>query len=203
MMRRFDANDENIKELRSDLVGMGQKFDTHAISIKQIELQMDQLSANVNTRQLGTLPSNTVQNPKNDAHCMAITTRGGKQTIDSPIPSNEKKVRKDDDNLVKGSGKAEESTGKDAEVPTKVIPMPRRPPPFPQRLVKKTEDGKYRRFITMLKQLSINVPLVEALEQMPGYAMFMKDLVTKKRSVTFEDDDRTQHCSAIATRSLV
>ena len=49
------------------------------------------------------------------------------------------------------------------------------PPPFPQRLVKKTEDGKYRCFITMLKQLSMNVPLVEALEQMPGYAKFMKD----------------------------
>ena len=55
----------------------------------------------------------------------------------------------------------------------------------------------------MLKQLSINVPLVRSLEQMPGYAKFMKDLVTKKRSVTFEDDDRMQHCSAIATRSLV
>ena len=38
---------------------------------------------------------------------------------------------------------------------------------------------------------------------MPGYAKFMKDLVTKKRSVTFEDDDRMQHYSAIATRSLV
>ena len=31
----------------------------------------------------------------------------------------------------------------------------------------------------------------------------MKDLVTKKRSVTFEDDDRMQHCSVISTRSLV
>ena len=38
---------------------------------------------------------------------------------------------------------------------------------------------------------------------MPGYAMFMKDLVTKKRSVTFEDDDRMQYYSVIATRSLV
>ena len=38
---------------------------------------------------------------------------------------------------------------------------------------------------------------------MPGYAKFMKDLVTKKRSVTFEDDDRLQHCSDFATRSLV
>ena len=55
----------------------------------------------------------------------------------------------------------------------------------------------------MLKQLFINVPLVEALEKMTGYAKFMKDLVTNKRSVTFEDDDQMQHCSAIATRSLV
>ena len=55
----------------------------------------------------------------------------------------------------------------------------------------------------MLKQLSINVPLVESLEQMPSYDKFMKDLVTKKRSITVEDDDRMQHCSAIATGSLV
>ena len=88
-------------------------------------------------------------------------------------------------------------------MPKKVTPMPSPPPPFPQRLVKKTEDGKYRHFITMLKQLSINAPLVEPLEQMPGYAKFMKDLVTKKRLVTFEDDDIMQHCSDIATRSLV
>ena len=134
---------------------------------------------------------------------MEINTQSGKQTIDPPMPSTEENVRKDNDNVVKGSGEAEESNGKDAEVPIKVIPMPRSPPPFHQRLVKKSEDGKYRRSITMLKQLSINVPLVEALEQMPSYAKFMKDLVIKKRLVTFEDDDRMQHCSAIATRSLI
>ena len=44
LIRRFDASDENIKELRCDLAGIGQKVDTHAISIKQIELQMAQLS---------------------------------------------------------------------------------------------------------------------------------------------------------------
>ncbi|KAK4729796.1 hypothetical protein R3W88_022784 [Solanum pinnatisectum] len=38
---------------------------------------------------------------------------------------------------------------------------------------------------------------------MPGYAKFMKDLVTKKKVVSFEDDDRLQHCSTIATRLLV
>ena len=55
----------------------------------------------------------------------------------------------------------------------------------------------------MLKQFSINVPLVEALEQMPNYSNFMIDMVTKKRSVTFEDDDTMYYCSAFATRSLV
>ena len=66
-MRRFDTSDEYIKELRCDLASTEQKVDTHAISIKQIELQMAQLSATVNTQQVGTLPSNTYQNQKNEA----------------------------------------------------------------------------------------------------------------------------------------
>ena len=119
------------------------------------------------------------------------------------MSSNVEKVRKDNDKVVEGSGEAEDSTRKDVKAPIKVIPMPRPPPPFPQRLVKKTKDGKYRCFITMLKQFSINVLLVEALEQMPSYVEFIKDLVTTKRSATFEDDERWQHCSAIATRSRV
>ena len=32
---------------------------------------------------------------------MEITTLGGKQTIDPPMPSNEENVRKDDDKVVK------------------------------------------------------------------------------------------------------
>ena len=53
IMRRFDASDEHIKELRCDLAGIGQKVDTHAISIKQIELQMTQLSATLNITATG------------------------------------------------------------------------------------------------------------------------------------------------------
>ncbi|XP_015074406.1 uncharacterized protein LOC107018434 [Solanum pennellii] len=37
---------------------------------------------------------------------------------------------------------------------------------------------------------------------MSGYAKFMKDMVKKKRSVSFEDVEKLQHCTAIATRSL-
>ena len=70
------------------------------------------------------------------------------------------------------------------EVVEKTLPNP--PPPFPQRLKKKDDDTRFSKFITMLKQLIINVPLVEALEQMSGYAKFMKDLLTKKRAASYE-----------------
>ncbi|XP_070025311.1 uncharacterized protein [Nicotiana sylvestris] len=49
----------------------------------------------------------------------------------------------------------------------------------------------------MMKILSINVPLVEALEQMLGYTKIMKDLVTKKRSMDFETIKMTHQVSTI------
>lgn len=55
--------------------------------------------------------------------------------------------------------------------------------PFTQRLKKKDEEGKYHKFISILKELSVNISIGEALIQMPSYAMFMNDLVIKKRIV--------------------
>ncbi|XP_070004243.1 uncharacterized protein [Nicotiana sylvestris] len=42
-----------------------------------------------------------------------------------------------------------------------------------------------------------SVPLVEALEQIPGYAKFMKDLITKKRLMNCETIKMTHQVSAI------
>ncbi|XP_015161557.1 uncharacterized protein [Solanum tuberosum] len=203
MIKRFDATDENMREMRTKLSGIGQKVDTHAVSIKQLEKQFSQLSATVNPLQLGTLPRNTVQNLKNGGYYMVITTRRGKHTIDSPMTSEVERVVEKDADEIEVTGKTKDVAEKEVELTQIVVPMPRPPPPFPQRLVQKTEEGKYRSFITMLKQLSINLLLIEALEQMPRYAKFMKDLVTKKRAVSFENDEKLQHCSAISSRSLV
>ncbi|XP_070019892.1 uncharacterized protein [Nicotiana sylvestris] len=60
-------------------------------------------------------------------------------------------------------------------------PLPKPLPPYPQRLTKQNGENQFKKFIQMMKSLSINELLVEALEQMPGYEKFMKDLVTKKR----------------------
>ncbi|XP_049372849.1 uncharacterized protein LOC125837821 [Solanum verrucosum] len=189
--------------MRNDLSEIGQKVDAHAVSIKQLEQQFSQLSATVNTYQPGTLPSNTIQNLKNDGLCMAVTTREGKQTTDPPMPSDVEKVVETDGDEIEVTEETKNATENEAEIAQKVVPIPRPPPPFPQRLVQKAEEGKYCRFITMLKQPSINASLIKALEQMPWYAKFMKDLVTKKRAVSFENDERLQHCSAISTRSQV
>lgn len=49
----------------------------------------------------------------------------------------------------------------------------------------------------------MNIPLVEELEKMSSFIKFMKDLVTKKRTMSFESIDIVHHCSAIASRCLV
>ena len=73
--------------------------------------------------------------------------------------------------------KQQSLTEKKAVVTKKFVPIPRPPFLYPQRLLKETEEGKYRRFTTMLKQLSINVPLIEALDKNTLHAMFMNDMV--------------------------
>jgi len=53
--------------------------------------------------------------------------------------------------------------------------------PFPQRLKKKEQDKQFAKFIDVFKKLYINIPFTEALEKMPCYAKFMKDLLSRKR----------------------
>src|SRR5262245_4867092 len=82
-------------------------------------------------------------------------------------------------------------------------PTNRPPPPFPQRFEKQKQDNQFKRFLDVLKQLHINIPLVEALEQMPSYAKFMKDVLSKKRRFSeFETVALTKECSAILKNKL-
>lgn len=63
IMRRSDAIDKNVKHIRGELSGIGQKMNAHAVSIKNLELQMNQFSTSVNPCQFITLLSNTILNP--------------------------------------------------------------------------------------------------------------------------------------------
>ena len=55
----------------------------------------------------------------------------------------------------------------------------------------------------MFKKIEINIPLSEALTQMPNYAKFMKDLLSKKRKFTKEGIvSLNATCSAVIQKSI-
>ncbi|XP_058732926.1 uncharacterized protein LOC131604508 [Vicia villosa] len=55
----------------------------------------------------------------------------------------------------------------------------------------------------ILKQLHINIPLIEAIEQMPDYSKFMKDMITKRNRVgEFATIALTQECSQFVQGKL-
>ncbi|KAM6596805.1 hypothetical protein CsatA_007329 [Cannabis sativa] len=83
-------------------------------------------------------------------------------------------------------------------------PLQKPPPPFPQRFMKQQDDGQFQRFLDVLKHLHINVPLVEALEQMPTYVKFLKDIFTKKRMLReFETVALTEGCIAMLKSKIL
>ncbi|XP_038891585.1 uncharacterized protein LOC120080976 [Benincasa hispida] len=75
--------------------------------------------------------------------------------------------------------------------------------PFPRRLMKKNDEQQFKGFLEPLRQLYINIPLIEALEQIPKYVKFFKDILTKKRRVSeTEIIALTQECNALVSNSL-
>ncbi|XP_016567455.1 uncharacterized protein LOC107865783 [Capsicum annuum] len=88
---------------------------------------------------------------------------------------------------------------------TLIVPLPqiKIPLPFPQRLKKKDDDIKLKKFLVKFSNLSMTIPLLESLQEMYGYAKFMKDLVTKKRVINFEIIEVTHNGSAIMSRTMV
>ncbi|XP_038889447.1 uncharacterized protein LOC120079354 [Benincasa hispida] len=75
--------------------------------------------------------------------------------------------------------------------------------PFPRRLMKKNDEHQFKCFLELLKQLHINIPLIEALEQMPTYVKFFKDILTKKRKVSEKEVIAlTQECNTLVSNKL-
>ncbi|KAK9001974.1 hypothetical protein V6N11_024667 [Hibiscus sabdariffa] len=99
----------------------------------------------------------------------------------------------DPHNTTTGESSAESSHAK-SDKPEEI----RSPPPFPQRLKKQKQDYQFKKFLDILKQVHINLPLVEALQQMPNYAKFLKDMVTRKKRIEeFETAAATETCLAL------
>ncbi|XP_052297471.1 uncharacterized protein LOC127902467 isoform X2 [Citrus sinensis] len=111
------------------------------------------------------------QNPPTDQVKSVITLRSGK-VVDRPMPE----PYENDENS-KGKEGLNELTP--SEEITSVPPEP----PFPHALNKPKKSNHSSEIYEIFKQVKVNIPLLDAIKQVPSYAKFLKDLCTVKRKL--------------------
>nr|XP_016503298.1 PREDICTED: uncharacterized protein LOC107821374 [Nicotiana tabacum] len=169
---------------------MQKKLEVHDSAIKNIETQLGQLSMALNNRPQGTLPADTNINPKeqNPNQLMVVSLRNGRdldkeqevaQASKEIMPATPIPLEGQDE---KGKAKVNE------QVAEQVVPL------VPQNPNREKPANSAQR---------LNIPLMDALSEMPGYAKMMKDLMSRK--FDFQDLSTmtlTQTCSIVVTKSM-
>ncbi|XP_070021386.1 uncharacterized protein [Nicotiana sylvestris] len=177
---RFDTSMRNMIEL----VG------SHTASIQKVEMQMRDLSREHNPKQKGTLPSDTIANPKGSgsgptSHCMEIATRNGEV-----LQGESEQVVEVEESKQEVEAQVEEPIVVEAK---KVL----------EELARKVDDSKLKKFYDILKQLSVNIPFAEAFQEMPVFAKYLKDLITEKKITKNEVVNATHQVSSIIATTTV
>jgi hypothetical protein len=100
------------------------------------------------------------------------------------VPLTREEEELSPEEVAKGSAKGKSpSTSKPSELPSSYTPRV----PFPQALEalhpngKEGKDKKWEDVLETFKQVKINIPLLDAIKQIPTYAKFIKELLTQKR----------------------
>ncbi|CAH9105229.1 unnamed protein product [Cuscuta epithymum] len=76
-------------------------------------------------------------------------------------------------------------------------------PPFPSRLAKKQKESLEKDIWDTFRKVEVNIPLIDAIKQVPRYAKFLKELCTNKRKL--RGDERVslnENVSAVLQRKL-
>ncbi|XP_070041021.1 uncharacterized protein [Nicotiana tomentosiformis] len=154
---------------------------------------MGQLASNQITRPAGALPSDTENNPKvnvvtlrNERELEEVKKKGK----DKPIPKGEL-LPKATHELNKYDASSEP------------VNVARPPPPFHQKLQKKNDNRMFNKFLSMLIQVQLNIPLVDVLREIQKYAKYIKDIVAQERRLTeFETVTLTEECTSQVQHNL-
>ena len=79
------------------------------------------------------------------------------------------------------------------------------PPPFPQALRSKKKFTNQAETWEVLRQVKVNIPLLDMIKQVPTYAKFLKDLCTFKRELGIEKKAflTEQVCAIIQSKTPV
>ncbi|XP_075077233.1 uncharacterized protein LOC107832466 [Nicotiana tabacum] len=159
---------------------------------------MGQLASAQNTQADGALPSDTMANPK--AFINDVSLRNGRQLGEVQSKKRKQVTFNEESATIELELEKSKESEKPAEEAVAKQPPPlvaRPPPPFPQRLQKVKDNVTYKNFLDILKQVQINIPLVDILQEVPKYAKYIKDIMANKRRLTeFETMALTKECSS-------
>ena len=162
-------------------------------SLKNLETQVGQLALTLQSQKKDAFPSDIKKNPKD---CMAVQLRSEKEL--------EKMKEKNDSSKEEESPEKEEALEKKKDgVDRKDIQGSIPAVPFPQRLQKSKIEEQFARFLKTFQKLEISMPFTEVVTQMPLYAKFLKDMLSKKRKIVEEGIvNLTATCSAVMKKEL-
>ncbi|XP_050919679.1 uncharacterized protein LOC127137249 [Lathyrus oleraceus] len=161
--------------------------------------QIAQQLASISQAQ-GALPSATLTNPREHNTVSAVTTRSGKshEVLEETAEEKDQLIEMDL-KIKENEAVREELVAPKQVVKQKVVePKPVIKLPFLTRNKKKGQHEKcFEKFLELFKKPEINILLLEELEQMPTYAKFMKDIISKRRTIGTNLIILTETCSAI------
>ena len=169
-------------------------------SLKNLETQIGQLALNLQNQMKDAFPSDTKKNPKD---CMAVTLRSGKD-LDEKTEKDESNKGEESSNNAETLEKERKKEQLSREEGSKKKTQNNQPAvPFPQRLQKSKIEEQFARFLKTFQKLEISMPFTEVVTQMPLYAKFLKDKLSKKWKIA-EDGivNLTATCSAVIKRGL-
>ncbi|XP_016557672.2 uncharacterized protein LOC107857260 [Capsicum annuum] len=209
----MEGTDKIIHEIKGDFSQLSKTIVSHSTSIKQLETQIGKISTQINARPSCGLPSDTIVNPKNNAQVLAIVIRSGRTLGDLLIEDLGEKVPKVKPKDVPPQSHEQENNKKElVKVDDEVVENEKRqnnarptiqvPTPFPQRLHRKEEGEKLKKFMTKLSNLSINIPLLEAIQEILRYAKLMKKLMSKKKLIKGDKIEVSHGCSVIVSSKV-
>ncbi|GJR38887.1 reverse transcriptase domain-containing protein [Tanacetum coccineum] len=166
----------------------------------------------------GSLPSNTVANPRGELK--AITTRSGLVLDEPSVPMPPPFINPEEDERVEETFTDPEHGEFTIKVPPPLVQKakqrnfvihqrdPRHPNiPYPSRMnqekQKEKDDVQIHKFWQMFKQLHINISLADALILIPKYQKMFKSLLSNnEKLIELANTPVSENCSAVILKKL-
>ena len=116
---------------------------------------------------------------------------------DQVSPKNQMQGERPRETRSVNDNKVRKETEKQARADDPVIPIP-----YPRRLKKGKLEKQFTKFLNIFKKLHINIPFMDALENMLSYVKFMKRILASKKLEEYGTITLTEECSTILQKKL-